>query len=176
MSEDAGTTLEARVREALAGKPYTVTTVPGGFDVVLDLADAQWWGLFNRAGLRKSVSHEVRVTGDRYVVTDVEREVEWVAGAPRVAAEATLRRGRIRSAGFRKTYAFDDDLQPAKVVDYSYSSETSRRLVVAEAEALGLRSRRSTEETVGMVFAGVAVVGLLVGGLVVLVLWLLGRL
>ena len=176
MSEEVAATLESRVRQALAGRSYTVTSVPGGFDVVLDLADAQWWGLFNRAGLRKSISHEVRVDGTRYVVTDLEREVEWVAGAPRLAASGTWRRGRIRSAGFNKTYAFDDDLRAAKVVDYSYSSEEARRVVVAEAEALGLRLRKSVEETIATVVAALTVVGLLVGGLVVLVLWLSGRL
>lgn len=176
MNEDIAATLESRVRQALAERPYTVTSVPGGFDVVLDLADAQWWGVLNRAGLRKSISHEVRVDGERYVVTDVEREVEWVAGVPGFSASGTWRRGRIRSVGFQKTYALDDDLRPALVVDYSYSSEEARRVVVAEADALGLRSQRPVEETIAMVVAGLTVVGLLVGGILVLVLWLLGRL
>lgn len=166
--------LEDAVRTSSAGTPYTVVPTDDGFDLRLDLADAQWWGAFNRAGLRTSFTHEVRVDGDRFTITDVARTVEWVAGSPRIAASATVERGRIKRVGFQRTYAFDDDLRPSKVVDHSYSSETGRRLIEDAAAGLGLRQRMPLEQRIALAMAGLAVGGLVVGGVVALVLWLAG--
>jgi len=166
--------LEDAVRRASAGTPYTVVPTDDGFDLRLDLADAQWWGAFNRAGLRTSFTHEVRVYGDRFVITDVARTVEWVAGSPRIAASAAVERGRIQRVGFQRTYALGDDLRPQKVVDHSFSSETGRRLIEDAAAEHGLRQAMPLEQRIALAMAGLAVGGLLVGGLVVLVLWLAG--
>ncbi|WP_232680078.1 hypothetical protein [Nocardioides sp. R-C-SC26] len=174
---DAASALEDAVRAASDGTPYQVASADGGFDVVLDLADAQWWGAFNRAGLRKSFTHEVRLRGEgRYTITDVAREVEWIAGTPRIAASGTVERGRIHKVGFEKTYALDDDLRPAEVVSYSFSSGTGRRLIEDAAEGLGLRQQMPIEQRMALGVAILAGGGLLVAGVILLILWLAGSL
>ena len=63
-----------RVRAAAEGTPYAVTQTPGGFDVALDIVDAQWFGLFNKAGLRKAYIHHVKVKDDgAFTITDESR-------------------------------------------------------------------------------------------------------
>lgn len=47
------------VQRAAAGTPYVVSVTEGGFDVGLDIVDAQWFGLFNAAGLQKTYVHHV---------------------------------------------------------------------------------------------------------------------
>lgn len=169
--------LRRGVEAAAAGTPYVVTPTERGFDVSLDLVDAQWFGLFNAAGLRKQYTHHVAVRGDgTYTVTDDAREVEWVAGVPRVAAGTARQVGRVKELGVQKVWAFDERGRFGPVVDFRFSSEEGRDLVTGVADQLGLRLRRGTEETIGLLFALVAVVGLVVGGAVVGVLALLGRL
>jgi hypothetical protein len=42
------------VRRAAEGTPYVVTETENGFDVTLDIVAAQWFGLFNKAGLKRT--------------------------------------------------------------------------------------------------------------------------
>jgi hypothetical protein len=59
------------VKAAAEGTPYTVTETEDGFDVALDIVDAQWFGLFNKAGLKRLYIRHVHLQGDaRNVVTD----------------------------------------------------------------------------------------------------------
>lgn len=166
--------LEDAVRRASAGTPYAVVPAEDGFDVRLDLADERWWGAFDRAGLRTSMTHEVRVRGDRFVITDVARTVKWVAGVPRIAASAAVERGRIKRVRFQRTYALGDDLRLRKVADESVSLDTGRHLVEEAAAGLGLRQAMPVEQKIALALAGVAVGGLVVVGIAALVLWLAG--
>jgi hypothetical protein len=168
--------LQARVRVAVEGTPYAVTPAEGGFDVTLDLADAQWWGLLDRAGLQRSIVHEVRLRGaEAFTVTDVERRVDWVAGVPRLAASATLKRGRSLGVGGEKVWALDDDGRISAVVDYRFDAAEGRQLVETAARSLGLAQRRGTEERIGISFAIVGGAGAVVTAVVLVVLLLLGR-
>jgi hypothetical protein len=168
--------LEGRVRAAAEGTPYVVTGVDGGFDVTLDLADARWWELFGRAGLKRSLTHEVRLRdADTFTVTDVERRVDWVAGVPTASASASTTRGRTWGGGFEKVWALDDDGRVSPVVDYRFDAAEGRHLVEAAAESLGLTQHRGTEERLGIAFAVVGGVGAVLTAVVLLVLALLGR-
>ncbi|MFC4785673.1 hypothetical protein ACT8ZV_14425 [Nocardioides sp. MAHUQ-72] len=167
----------AGVRQAAEGTPYVVTPTEAGFDVALDVADAQWYGLLNKAGLKKAYTHHVAVADDgTYAVTDDSRTVEWVAGVPRLSASAERTRGRSYELSFQKSWALNEQGKPAKVVDYSFSSEKGRKLITGVADELGLRQRRGTEEKVGIAFALVGGVGALLTLVVLGVLALMGKL
>jgi hypothetical protein len=164
-----------RVREAAEGTPYVVTETDKGFDVTLDIVDAQWFGLFNKAGLKKVYSHEVRLIGaGAFSITDESRTIEWVAGSPRIAASAEITKGRLIEFGSEKVWAFDEDGNFDKQVDYRFNSEEGRRLIEGVARGLGLKQRRGWEEKLGIFFAALAIGGLVIGGIVVAVLALLG--
>ncbi|MCY7396274.1 MAG: hypothetical protein LH468_09025 [Nocardioides sp.] len=166
-----------RVRVAAEGTPYAVTDVEGGFDLRLELVDAQWWGVLNRAGLRRTFTHEVRIdeTDRSFSVTDVSRDLEWVAGTPRISARGGFQRGRILSRRRETIWAFDDSGRPAKVVDYRFDSEEGRDLAVTVGRRLELTQHRGTAERMGLVMGVIGGAGAVLTVLVLLVLLLLGR-
>lgn len=164
------------VRQAAAGTPYVVTATDAGFDVTLDIVDAQWFGLFDKAGLDKVYIHHVAVADDgTYTVTDDSRTVEWVAGVPRASASAERVYGRVKEFGVQKVWALDEHGRFGPVVDFRFNSEEGRDLVKGVAQQLGLKEKRGAAERTGLVFALVAGVGSVITLLALLVLALLGK-
>lgn len=165
------------VEQAAAGTPYVVTATEQGFDVALDIVDAQWFGLFNKAGLSQHYTHHVTVPGDgTYSVTDDARTVEWVAGVPQVTGSAERMVGRVKEFGAQKVWAFDEQGRFGPVVDFRFNSEEGRDLISGVAAQLGLDQRRGTAEKVGLWVAVLTVAGLVIAGVIVALLALLGKL
>ena len=165
-----------RVEQAADGTPYVVTPTELGFDVAIDIVDAQWFGLFNKAGLSKHYTHHVAVPGDgSYTITDDSRTVEWVAGVPQVKGSAERQLGRVKEFGVQKVWAFDEQGRFGQVVDFRFNSEEGRDLVTGIADQLGLKLQRGGAEKIGIAFALLAVGGLVIGGVVVGILALLGK-
>jgi hypothetical protein len=168
----------AAVAQTAEGTPYVVTPTEQGFDVGLNVVDAEWFGLLSKAGLRKTCVHHVRVReSDRsFSITDDLRTVEWVAGVPGLSGSAEVVRGRVIEFGAAKVWAFDEHGDFGVQADYRFGSQEGRDLIEGVAQQLELSSRRGLEERIGIGFALFAVGGLVIGGLVVLVLLALGRL
>ena len=153
----------AAMQEAAAGTPYAVTPTENGFDVGLDVVDAQWYGVFNKAGLSKTYVHHVHVGEDgTYSITDDSRSLDWVAGVPRVSAQASRQIGRVKEFGVQKVWAFDENGQFGNVVDYRFNSEEGRDLVTTVADHLGLKQERGASEKIGLWVAVLTVAGLVV--------------
>lgn len=163
-----------RVQEAAQGTPYRVTRTGHGFDLGLDLADATWYGLFNKAGLRRTVVHHVKVVGDRFTITDDSTEVRWEAGSPRTAGSATRELGRRIELGHETIWAVREDGSVGRVVDYRFSTQEGRDLVELVGKELGLSQGRGAAERIGLYAALSVPVLLVLVLLVVLVLWLAG--
>ncbi len=169
------TPFEQAVRDATTDTPYVVTSTPQGFDVTLDVVDAQWFGLFDAAGLTKVHTHHVAVAGERYSITDDAREVEWVAGTPRAAATAERQYGRVIELGAEKVWAFDARGRFGVRADYRFDSEEGRQLITGLADHLGLKARRGAAERTGLILGAIGGVGALVTLVVLAVLALLGK-
>ncbi|KRE98737.1 hypothetical protein ASG88_16965 [Nocardioides sp. Soil777] len=164
------------VAAAAQGSPYAVTRTHEGFDVALDIADDHWWTLLGKAGLRKTYVHHVAAPGDgTFAVTDDSRTVEWVGGVPRLSAQAERVHGRVRELGVEKAWGVREDGTIGTVVDYRFSSAEGRDLVTAVAKQLGRTERRAPAEKIGLVFAGVALVGAVVTAVTLLILFFLGK-
>jgi hypothetical protein len=165
-----------RMQEVTEGTPYVVRETDTGFDVTLDVVDAQWYGILNKAGLQKVYTHHVSVPEPGvYSVTDDSRTVEWVAGVPRIAGSAERTVGRVKEFGFQKVWAFDEHGSFGVQADYRFNSEEGRQLLTGVADQLGLRQRRGAAERTGLVFAVVGGAGALLAVVVVLVFALTGR-
>ncbi|WP_182525652.1 hypothetical protein [Nocardioides dongkuii] len=166
----------AAVARTAEGTPYVVTPTETGFDVGIDIVDAQWFGVLNKSGLHKTFVHHVAVReSDRsFTITDESRTVEWVAGVPQLTGSVQVMKGRIKEFGARKVWAFDEHGSFGVQADFQFGSEEGRDLVVGVAQQLGLTSRRGTAEKVGLGMALFTVVGLLIGGIVAIVLFALG--
>ncbi len=165
----------ARVAEAARETPYGVSATPRGFDVALKIADAQWYGLFNKAGLRKTYIHHVAVEGDTYTISDDSREVRWVAGVPRLAVRASRQYGRLIQVGAEKVFALDENGRLSRAVDYRYDSEEGCQLVTLVGREMDLRQKQPTSVRIGIAMAVFAVGGLVLLGLGTLVWFLFLR-
>ena len=166
---------EMHVRAAFEGTPYVITQTPIGFDVTIDVANAQWFGLFNKAGLRSVFTHQVKIGDGWFSITDVERQLRWTAGVPSLGS-ASLQKGRVIQYSSKKTWAFDQSGSFRPVVDYRFDSEEGRSVIVELGKQLGLLQRMSGYAKVGLVFALIAIVGLVLGGIVVAVMAGMGAL
>lgn len=170
---DKATQLAEAVEAAVADSPYVVTRTAEGFDLSIDIADARWYGVLNKAGLKYDHTWRVTVDGDHYKILQTWKRVEWAAGVP-TSLSAEGGRGRLLEVGFEKSWAFDEEGRFAKVVDYSFKSQEGLTLIRELAEPLGLSERRPMEVKVA-VAAAVAVPVVLVLGLILFaVLWFSG--
>ncbi|HEY7718283.1 MAG TPA: hypothetical protein VH915_05950 [Pedococcus sp.] len=174
--------LVAAVREATEGTPYVVTETEDGFDMTIDLADAQWWTLIRANGLKRVFTYEVR-TYDRsktLMITDVQNSVRWsggagVSGPPSLSAEKTFKRGRVISFSMQKQYGIDARTKTLKkVVDYRFNSNEGRDIIRAAAQEAGWRERMNGEQKGAAIVAGGTVLGGVLAGLFFLGRWLLG--
>lgn len=166
-------TLYEAVRRLAADSPYAVERTDDGFEVRIDVADARWYALFLREGLRETYTHRVKVdeARRRFTVTDVSTIVEWQAGASTSEQRPVLRFSAQRSAGrihrwARGTvWAWDDKLQFGKVLDYRLNTDESRALINAAARSLGYVQRQpvgvKAAIVAGVVGAAIAVATLL---------------
>lgn len=138
---------------AAQGTPYTVVDTKKGFDVQLDIANAQWWGLYNRAGLRKSFRWRVVERGSRFTITDRQVDIRWSAGVPAFSGSMTVQGGRIFSLSRGKIWALSDRGRIEPVVDYKFNSREGRDLIRAVARQLGRKERQplSLKLTVAMI-------------------------
>ncbi len=169
------------VRANAEGSPYVVEETESGFRVLLDVADARWWGPLSKSGMREVVTYEVRLDEEskRITITDTLRSVEWFGGSsledgmrPRLSGRAEVIRGRIYRWGARKIWTLDGQGRFRKVVDYSFDTTEGRDLICRAARSLGWRERMPLSVKLGLV---AAVVGG-VGGVVTIVVLLVGAL
>lgn len=179
-------TLADDLREAVlvlaADSPYTVQRTDDGFDVTLDLAEARFYSLFTRHGLNKVFIQRISVDEEAQTFTmlDASRAVEWSAGVsasdpvPRFSGSIEIFQGRSISVQKQRIYAWDQDLQFRKVVDYDFSTSEGHALVRAAAAQVGLTERWPWQAKVGLV-VGVGTLALLaIAGIGVLIAWLAG--
>lgn len=156
---DAIPLYEALCRSA-EGSPYVLEPTPKGFDFKVDIANARWWDLLGRSRLRKSYVHHVTVVDSRtYSITDDLATVTWNVGVPTARYTSKRQYGRSISIGFGKAYALDDDLKPAEVYSYTYSTEESRRLIQSAARALGMKERWPAAAIIGLVVGIIGALG-----------------
>ncbi|WP_435737389.1 hypothetical protein V5D56_01990 [Cellulosimicrobium sp. PMB13] len=154
--------LAAAVGQRLERTPYRIADPrPDGFTMRLDLADARWWGVLSRSGLRETHELVVRVTPDgrSYATTDRRMEVGWTAGpsGPVPHVGATLRasgfQGKTWTYSAKKVVGVSDAGRVETVVDYAFSTALGHRLVSEAAASLGLREKMSTSTKIGVVAA-----------------------
>lgn len=159
----AAAPLYESLRRSTEGSPYVIEPTPTGFDFKVDIANAQWWDLLGRSNLTKSYVHHVKVIDSRtYSITDDLLTVTWNVGVPTSRYSYKRTYGRNISIGFGKAYALDDDLKPAEVYSYTYSTEESRRLIQSAARSLGMKEKWPAAAIVGLVFAFIGGLGAVV--------------
>ena len=134
-------TFRDAVAAAAEGTPYTVVDTKHGFDVKLDIVNAQWWELYSRAGLNSSFRWRVREHDSYFTITERQINMKWSAGVPRFAFSFDMQCGRIPSFTRQKIWALSDHGRIEPVVNYRFNSKEGRDLIRMVARQQGLKER-----------------------------------
>ena len=171
-----------QLHAATAGTPYVVEETPAGFDMQIDIVDAQWFNLMRLNGLQRVFTYEVSLDEEqqKYAITDVAHSVSWDAGAgpggpPTLHREQTTERGRVYSKSFHIETGVDARTgEVGTPVNYRFDSSEGRGIIRGVLKENGWTEQMGTEQKIGLAVAGLTVAALLVVGIVVLVMALLG--
>ena len=164
--------LIAAVRQAAEGTPYVVKEKPYGFDVTIDIVDAQWWTLLRKSGVKRVFTYEVRTkdSAKKMTITDVSNTVRWsggggVSSVPSLHAEKSFQRGRVYQYSFQKEVGVDARTgRLGTPVSYSFRSGEGRDLIRDAAQRTGWSESMPMEQKGALIFAGAIVaVGAVVG-------------
>lgn len=166
--------LIARVRQDTEGSPYTVTETPDGFNLGINIVDAQWYTLIRKSGLKRVFTYEVRLddAAQSMTIIDVANTVKWSGGTESggglsLHAEKKMQRGRVYQFSFGKEYGVDAKTgKVGKVADYSFNSNEGRNLIRDAAKELDW-----SEEASGVQKGAIAMGILGGGGALVAVVW-----
>jgi hypothetical protein len=108
--------------------PFVVRDgAPEGADLVAEwrIADARWYEIFAKAGLRKTAQVLMRLDEGAGEVRSVDRtfDVEWRAGVPTLSFSAEAFRGQKVEVSWGKGWAFrEEDLAFGKVYDWRFAT------------------------------------------------------
>ena len=157
------------VAAAAEDTPYRVVDARRGFAVELDIVNAQWWGVFNRAGLQSSFRWRVREHPSYFTITDRQVRVRWTAGIPRFAFSWDVQIGRIVAFTRETIWALSDRGEIEPVVNYRFNSREGRDLIRMVARQQGLKERQPWSVNLALAAVLATPVGFAVLGLVVLI-------
>lgn len=139
--------LMAIMQRHMRGTAFVFSRTTKGFDIDVDLANKQWWGVLKETRLSETSSFSI-VTDEidsKYTIIEIPRHIEWAGDdAPHFVA----------SGGGPKQSMRDE-------VDLRVSHEPIRRLVRREAEGLGFREtldRKKLFTMLGVALGGVVAV------------------
>jgi hypothetical protein len=171
-----------QLRTRTEGTPYVVKETADGFDMEIDIVDAQWFNLMRLNGLQRVFTYEVALDEEqqKYSITDVAHSVSWDAGAehggpPTLHREQSTERGRVYSKSFHIETGVDTRTgEVGTPVNYRFDSSEGRDLIRGVLKENGWSEQMGTEQKIGLVVAGVTVAALVIIGIVALVMALLG--
>ncbi|WP_017582345.1 hypothetical protein [Nocardiopsis valliformis] len=154
------------------GTPYTVSPIPGGLELHLNVADMRWASVMHRNGLRMAYSIRVHLDPERQMYTreQVVRTMSWSAGAggvmvPTISAEAEVNVERGTVIRLRRTAVLGAHDNGRIVDGFTFDSREMADVVHEVMAPLGWRRRLDTHTRIGAAFAigaGLFVVGILV--------------
>jgi hypothetical protein len=142
---------EVMIKRILAlndpSKPYHIIA---GKDIDLvaewKIVDAQWYGIFNKSGLKSAYRALLQVDASRHTVRCYEElgSISWTAGlqgiVPKVSYQKSFFRGRILySKKYAKGYGLKQlaPPEPGKVYDYKFDINEIRGPIILTVERNG---------------------------------------
>ena len=97
-----------------------------GVDLIAEwkIVDAEWYGIFEKAGLEKVFQIRMKLDDAKKQVRakDYEYSIEWEAGIPALSLTVSGFQGQTTSVQFGTGYAFTEELKPGQVYKYRFST------------------------------------------------------
>lgn len=147
--------LMAAMQRHMSGTAFVFTRTAKGFDIDLDLANPQWWGVLAETGLTETSGFQILTDelDSTFTIIEIPRHIQWGGDdAPHFVTGSGAPRASARDA-----------------IDLRVSAEPIRRLLRREAEGHGFREtldRRKLFTMVGSALGGVALVAIAVAVIV----------
>ena len=170
-----------QLHAATQGGPYVIEETSDGFDMKIDIVDAQWFTIMRVNGLERVFTYEVTLDEEnqKYSITDVAHTVSWQAGSgaegpPTLTREQSTERGRVYSKSFHIETGVDARTgEVGTPVNYRFDSSEGRDLIRGVLKGNGWSEQMGSEQKIGLAVAGLTVALLVIVGLVALVMALL---
>jgi hypothetical protein len=167
--------LENQLRAGCADTPYTVSQMPGGLLVHLDVADLAWMTLLRQNGLQKEYSIELALDEANHVYREeqVIRSVSWTAGlaagtfGPQVSASRSMQRGTMVEVSSSSMLGMDRSGHVG-MVGYAFDSRPMAKVVNDVMGTSGWTKKMGRSARIGLTVAIACVGGVILAGLIVL--------
>ncbi|MFN3001654.1 hypothetical protein [Mycolicibacterium wolinskyi] len=156
------------VAAATQDTPYRVIDTKKGFDVQLDVDNAQWWGLFHHTGLTSTFRWRVVEHASYFTITDRKVRLKFAAGVPRFAFSWEMQSGRIPAFTREKIWTLTDRGRIEAVGNYRFNSREGRDLIRLVAQRLGLKERQPWSVKLAVAAVLATPIGFAIYGLVLL--------
>lgn len=143
--------------------PYKVTTSGNIVTIEIDLADAKWYTLFQKNGLKKTykVVIELKDATKTAVVSTEEYELSWEAGIPKIGARLNIAKGKQFTLQYGAAAGIREDGTVGKVYEYSLNSVELLGKIGDIIKAAGWKQGMSQNQKGGLI-VGIVVVVLLI--------------
>lgn len=172
----ADNTLIAALQQRAQNTPYLITATDTGFRLELNIADASYYTLMYKVGVKRAFRIEAKVNNGNKTVqtTDILTKIDWQAGdtpgqfTPRVSWRGSITRGEIYEFGTRKDLGVSNEGAPGVTVNYTYSTTEAKQWLSTQLKELGWKRTMGLEAKIGLVMGLVAIAGLIIGAFVVL--------
>ncbi|HEY8718170.1 hypothetical protein [Pengzhenrongella sp.] len=165
MSNGSSDELRAAVAAQAEDTPYQMIPTATGFDLRIDVIDAQWGDLLRDSGIQKVVEHRVALdeTQRTMTITDIHLDVRADAGfdapggGPRLMPSAIdkplieKRWGRIDEYSTRRTFGLKEGA-PLPVGDFTFDSAEGHDRIRIPAAELGWTEKAGSVERIARVF------------------------
>jgi hypothetical protein len=172
--------IHAQLLARAANTPYTVSRIPGGLLIHLDVAKLQWMTLLGQHGLSKEYSIELILDESRHTYTSeqIVRGMSWRAGAtpgsfvPQISGSRSVQRGTVIQISGASMLGLDNSGRLG-AVGYGFDSRPMSQLVKDVMESSGWSKRMDRSTRIGVIAAGSAIGGILLAGLITLIVLLI---
>lgn len=174
--------IHAQLLARCAETPYTVSEMPGGLLVHLDVADLEWMTLLHQNSLKKEYSIELSLDEANQVYREeqVIRNVTWRAGvnaggSPQFTTGRSVQRGKFVEIDKSVTLGMNTRTGKVGFVGYAFDSRPMARAVDEVMKATGWTKKMGKSARTGLIVAGATIGGIIVAGLIVLIILLVKR-
>lgn len=156
--------------------PYVITPTDTGFTMSINIADAKWYTLLYKNGLKKVFTIDAKLDESKHSAqtTDTLYELDWQGGAdagtvaPRLGGQIKVQKGEVWSYQAGKQYGVSEDGKVGETASYSFSSSEAKKWLDTQLKEAGWHRTLGKEAKGAAIVAGLTIAILVIAGLYLL--------